>query len=185
MSSQSSQAAPFSNDLTGLVVLTTVIQVYFLRSVSFELWTHTGCSEVSFHRKRGVFAFLKIPTPLKPRLSSCTSNCFHAFTAIFSSQDFIILFRPSVVRVSAFCSAYRHSWILLVQRHRLARCDGGTWKRGKSFCVHTTPIHCVAIALRGFVVTEDMHLSQVVCPSASETPEGPGIRLFFVPFFIF
>ena len=124
--------------------LDIVIQVYFLRGVFFKLWAHTGCSEVSFYRNRGVFAFLKIPKPPRPRLSSCTSNCFHSFTTTFSSQDFSILFRPSIVQVSAFCSAYRHSGILLVQCHRLAHCDGSTWKGGKSVCVHTAlrTLHC-------------------------------------------
>ena len=41
------------------------------------------------NRNRGAFAFMKIPTPHKPPLSSCTSNCFHAFTAIiFKSRLF-------------------------------------------------------------------------------------------------
>ena len=65
------------------------------------------------HRGRTSERREKIPTPHKPRLSSCTSN---AFTAIcFSSPDMSIL----VVQVSALCFARRHSWILLVQCCRL------------------------------------------------------------------
>ena len=52
--------------------------------------------------------------------------------------------------------------------------------------------HCIAIALRGFVVTEDMHLSRVVSLSASKTAEGrsatfrvQGLGCFSLSFLIF
>ena len=40
-------------------------------------------------------------------------------------------------QVSALCIAHRHSWILLVQCHRLAYCEGSI-REGKLLCVHTT-----------------------------------------------
>ena len=66
----------------------------------------------------------------------------------------------SQVKTSAFCCAScfvrRHSWILLGQCYRFACCDGSTWK-SKSFCVHSTPIHCARHPLRGFAGREDIH----------------------------
>ena len=46
----------------------------------------------------------------------------------------------------SLCFPHRHSWILLVQCRRLANCDGSNRKRKVS--LHTTPIHCIASALR-------------------------------------
>ena len=48
----------------------------------------------------------------------------------------------------------------------LRYCNGST-RKGKSFCVHTTLTHCVPQTLSGFVVTEDIHFSQVMMPSTS------------------
>ena len=47
---------------------------------------------------------------------------------------------------------------LLVRCYRIACCDCYTGK-GKSLCVHARPIHGARHSLRGFVATEDKHLS--------------------------
>ena len=41
----------------------------------------------------------------------------------------------------------------------------GSARKGTSLCVRTTLLHCAPQALRGFAVTDDTHLSQVMSPS--------------------
>ena len=77
-------------------------------------------------------------------------------TAILFCQHF----KPTVH--SALCP--RRTDILgtlwLVQCNCLAYYNGST-RNGTSLCVHTTLILCAHHSLRGFVVAEDVHLSQV------------------------
>ena len=65
------------------------------------------------------------------------------------SQDFGICILSFGSQVSAMCFAHRHSWIPLVQCHRLPFC-GGSIRKGKLLCVHTTSLHYGPRTLRGF-----------------------------------
>ena len=81
-------------------------------------------------------------------------------TAItFASQGFGIFLNP---QWSGLC--------LLFPRTDLEPCwcsviaFDGSARKGRSPWVHTTLLHCAPLALRGFAVTEDLHLSQVMSP---------------------
>ena len=54
--------------------------------------------------------------------------------------------------------------MLLLQCYRFAHCEGST-RKGKSLCVHKTPMHFIASALHGLVATETDTMSQVMSPS--------------------
>ena len=107
---------------------------------------------------------VKTPAPHKPHLSpSCTS--IFSQQIHFVSQDFGTCILSLSGQVSALCFVHKHSWILLVQCHRLAYCDGRTrWRKVGGVAVpHSYAAHLKP--LRGFAVTEDIHFSQDMSPS--------------------
>ena len=88
------------------------------------------------------------------------------FTAITicKSRLWHLHFYPSVVR-SLFCVSRRDilesCWC---KCHRIAYCDGSTRRRKVAVCPYHS-LRCAPQALRGFAVTEDIHLSQDMSPS--------------------
>ena len=92
-----------------------------------------------------------------------------AFTAIFARQDFSICFQPTVVQFCALCR--RRTDILGTLRlvTVLLRIATAALGKERSLCVHTTSPHCALQTLRGFPVTEDIHLSQVTGPGTRTT----------------
>ena len=81
---------------------------------------------------------VKTPAPHKPHLSpSCTSIFSQQLQ--FVSQDFGTCILSLSSQVLALCFAQRHSWILLVQCHRIAYCDGSTRRRKVAVCPYHIP----------------------------------------------
>ena len=68
---------------------------------------------------------------------------------------------PVANQVSALCFAHQHSRILLVRRHRLECCDGGTRQR-VVVCPYTTVLHCAPEKLCGFPVAENTSQSHLL-----------------------
>ena len=88
-----------------------------------------------------------------------------AFTAVNLLVKTLALFLPTIVQVPAFVlAAHRHSYSVsddVLSLNVLQR----QYSEKKPLCVQTTLIHCAHHSLRRFVVTEDIHLSQVMRPS--------------------
>ena len=125
-------------------------------------WSGESCPWWRRRRRwrRGRGCGLKIPSPYISQFSSCTRPLqFNAQQS--ESQDFSICFQTTVVQVFALCLRRTDvlDHLLSVLCCRLAHC-GGSIRKGKSLYVHITH--------RGFVVTEDIHESQVSSPSTTQ-----------------